>query len=169
MPKSLRIKLFLHLDYCCAALTNITRMEQDIKLGRAINACLRFVYEMEWDGMIISHLIINAYAGWRSMSEGNTLCCFLYSILKIRPQSLLSNFIPYWDIEQMNRNTRRSAGSSAVLNFIKDLFVLLRPIYGTASRMMYALRAPLVFKQKLYAHLSLEIIATSIHINFLIE
>ena len=49
MPKSLRIRLIVvlvlpHLD-CCAAFTDMT-VEQDIRLGRAINACLRYVYGM---------------------------------------------------------------------------------------------------------------------------
>ena len=47
MPETLRrlavILVLPHLDYCCAAFMDMT-LEQDIKLKRAINTCLRFVY-----------------------------------------------------------------------------------------------------------------------------
>ena len=57
MPESLRIRLIVilvlpHLDYSCAAFTNMT--EQDIRMRRAINSCLRYVYGVRWDDHITS-------------------------------------------------------------------------------------------------------------------
>jgi hypothetical protein len=53
MPRSLRIRLvstliFPIFDYCCAAFTNITG-EQDLRLQRAFNSCMRYIFPIAWD------------------------------------------------------------------------------------------------------------------------
>lgn len=53
LPQALKTRLvttlaFPHLDYCCAALTDITA-ELDLKIYRAINARLRFIYDIRRD------------------------------------------------------------------------------------------------------------------------
>jgi len=52
-PVSLRIRLVLSLilpllDYSCTAFTDITK-EQNLRLQRAFNACIRFIYQVKWD------------------------------------------------------------------------------------------------------------------------
>jgi len=52
-PMSLRIRLILSLilpllDYSCTAFTDITK-EQNYRLQRALNACIRFIYQVKWD------------------------------------------------------------------------------------------------------------------------
>jgi len=53
IPSSLRIRLvsaliFPIFDYCCAAFTNITG-EQDLRLQRALNSCMRYIFPIAWD------------------------------------------------------------------------------------------------------------------------
>lgn len=52
LPNEFRLRLivslvFPHLDYCCAALTDITE-QQNTQLYRAINACIRFAADVRW-------------------------------------------------------------------------------------------------------------------------
>jgi len=53
LPLSLRILLIKTLvlplfDYCSTVLTDITG-EQNLRLQRALNACIRFIYQVRWD------------------------------------------------------------------------------------------------------------------------
>lgn len=53
LPNELKIRLivsliFPHLDYCCAAFTDITG-QLNLKLQRALNACIRFACNVKWD------------------------------------------------------------------------------------------------------------------------
>lgn len=53
LPLALRARLVSVLilpffDYCCSALTDITG-EQNLRLQRALNACVRFIYQAGWD------------------------------------------------------------------------------------------------------------------------
>lgn len=53
LPKELKVRLivalvFPHLDYCCAALTDITD-QLNTQLYRALNACIRFALNVKWD------------------------------------------------------------------------------------------------------------------------
>lgn len=52
LPKELKVRLivsliFPHIDYCCAAMTDITD-QLNTRLYRAINACLRFALNIRW-------------------------------------------------------------------------------------------------------------------------
>ncbi|XP_029171149.1 uncharacterized protein LOC114940599 [Nylanderia fulva] len=52
-PDILKIRLvtaliFPHIDYCCAAMTDITG-EQSLKLYRGVNACVRFIFNTRFD------------------------------------------------------------------------------------------------------------------------
>jgi len=81
LPESFRIRLVVavvlpHLNYCCAAFTDMM-MEQDVKLRRAIRACLRFVYGVRWDDHITSYYV---RARWLQVTlEGNILSVVQYS------------------------------------------------------------------------------------------
>ncbi|KAL6446824.1 hypothetical protein ACFW04_001332 [Cataglyphis niger] len=51
LPEALRIKLvasliYLHVDYCCAAYTDMTA-EHNLKLHRTINSCIRFIFNVK--------------------------------------------------------------------------------------------------------------------------
>ncbi|KMQ83700.1 zinc finger miz domain-containing protein 1-like protein, partial [Lasius niger] len=59
LPNELRLRLiislvFPHLDYCCAALTDITE-QQNLQLYRAINACIRFAANVRWSEHVTPH------------------------------------------------------------------------------------------------------------------
>jgi len=52
-PRALRVRLILSLvmpllDFSCTAFTDITK-EQNLRLQRALNACIRFIYQVKWD------------------------------------------------------------------------------------------------------------------------
>lgn len=85
MPGSLRLRLasaliFLHLDYCCAVFTDITS-EQDVKLSKAMNACLRFMYGVKKDDHITSYY---KRARWLKVSVRRQyfVRCLLFNILR---------------------------------------------------------------------------------------
>lgn len=59
LPRRLRENLvttliYPHLDYCCCALTDITA-EQNLCLHRAINASIRFIFDIRRDKHITPH------------------------------------------------------------------------------------------------------------------
>ena len=63
-------------------------LEQDIKLRRTINTCLRFVYEIRWDDHILT---MSMHAGCRLASGGSisfVVCCIVF--LRLSGLSLFS-------------------------------------------------------------------------------
>ncbi|XP_011685479.1 PREDICTED: RNA-directed DNA polymerase from mobile element jockey-like [Wasmannia auropunctata] len=96
MPDTLRAKLittliFPHFDYCCAAFTNITA-EQDLKLYRAMNACVRFVHRMRYDEHVTPHYIQLQWLKPDSRRQ-YFICCLLFNIIKTQiPGFLYSGF-----------------------------------------------------------------------------
>jgi len=61
--------LLWFLIWTIATLPTDMTLEQNIKLRRAINTCLRFVYEKRWDDHIT--FIMGVHAGCRLASRGS--------------------------------------------------------------------------------------------------
>lgn len=60
LPEALKIRMVVNLifpllDYCCAAFTNMT-IEDDLRLQRAINICIRLIYGLRRDEHITLYL-----------------------------------------------------------------------------------------------------------------
>ncbi|KYN35112.1 hypothetical protein ALC56_10582 [Trachymyrmex septentrionalis] len=67
-------------------------VEQNIRLGRAINVCLRYVYGVRWDNHI---MLYYRRAGWLKVNVRRQyfVYCLLYRILRTgQPSLLFSNF-----------------------------------------------------------------------------
>lgn len=95
LPAALRLRLITtlvlpHLDYCCAALTDLTK-ELNGKLTRALNACVRFVVSARRDEHITPY-----YGDLRLLSvekrRNYFVGCLLYNVIHTtRPSSIYNN------------------------------------------------------------------------------
>ncbi|KMQ93522.1 reverse transcriptase [Lasius niger] len=98
LPDALKKRLveslvFPHIDYCVAALTNITA-ELDLKLYRAVNACIRFIFRIRADVSITPY-----YAGLRWLKIGGRrdyhALCLLFGILRHQQPKLIYDQLKY--------------------------------------------------------------------------
>lgn len=91
-PRELRKKLIItliypHLDYCCCALTSVTA-EQNLRLQRAINACIRFIFNIRRDVYITPYY--NSLR-WLKVSERRKyfVGCLVHTILATHKPDLI--------------------------------------------------------------------------------
>ncbi|KAL6419277.1 hypothetical protein ACFW04_014006 [Cataglyphis niger] len=61
LPKTLKSKLVIsliypHVDYCCAVYTDMTT-EQNLRLHKAVNACVRFIFNVSTDEHITPYYV----------------------------------------------------------------------------------------------------------------
>lgn len=124
LPEALKVRLvialvFPHIDYCCAAYTDMTE-EQNLKLYRAVNSCIRFIYGVRGDEHITPYY---KKLRWLKTNLRRTyfVGCLLYSTLQTKQPSLLhANFslrVPLSD-----RATRASRGNLYQPNCRTELF-----------------------------------------------
>lgn len=83
LPETLKKRLvesliFPYLDYCTAAFTDITE-ENNLRLQRALNACVRFILRLKWDD--VSPYLLGL--GWLRIRDRKTyfVGCLLFNIL----------------------------------------------------------------------------------------
>ena len=96
VPEVLKVKLvtsliYPHLDYCCAAFTDMTA-ELNSRLYRAINACVRFIFGVRRDAHITLYY---KKLNWLKIDQRRMYFVggLLYSILHTgQPSLLYSNF-----------------------------------------------------------------------------
>lgn len=95
LPEALRARLvvsliFPHVDYCCVAYTDMTG-EQNLKLYRAVNSCIRFIYNVKKDEHITPYY---RRLGWLKIDARRTyfVGCLMYRILQAQQPSLLFAF-----------------------------------------------------------------------------
>ncbi|XP_011865343.1 PREDICTED: uncharacterized protein LOC105560658 [Vollenhovia emeryi] len=96
LPDTLRVRLIQTLitpifDYCCVVLTNITR-EQNCRLQRAFNRCMRFIFHVGWDEHITPYF---ERLGWLKVETRRQyhVGCFTFSVInKKKPKSIFNNF-----------------------------------------------------------------------------
>lgn len=76
------------LDYCCAALTDISQ-ERNLRLQRALNACVRFIFDVRSDEHISPYF---EQFGWLKidMRRNYLVMCLLYKVLHTGHPSVLS-------------------------------------------------------------------------------
>ncbi|XP_077254727.1 uncharacterized protein LOC143893340 [Temnothorax americanus] len=108
LPVPLRVKLVSalmlpHFDYCCTVLTNITG-QHNLRLQRALNRCVRFIFNLKRDEHITPYLV---RLGWLKIDlrRSYLVGSLTFSVLrKEKPQVIFSNFT--FRHENMQRNTR---------------------------------------------------------------
>ncbi|XP_050455556.1 uncharacterized protein LOC126853664 [Cataglyphis hispanica] len=96
LPEVLRSKLvtmliYPHVDYCCAAYTDMTT-KHNLKLHRAINSCIRFIFNVKADMHITPYY---ERLRWLRINSRRTyfVGCLLFRILRTgQPGRLHSNF-----------------------------------------------------------------------------
>lgn len=159
-PTALRKRLVTtliqpHIDYCCVAFTDITH-EQNLRLYRAMNACLRFIFNIRTDVHIspyykkLGMLKVDAR---RSYFTG----CQLFAILKTgQPHLLFDKFTQRSNL--LKRTTRAPYDALVLPNCRTELFK--RSFRLSATRLWNDLpscirdsRTLNGFKQKLYDYL----------------
>ncbi|KAL6418784.1 hypothetical protein ACFW04_014229 [Cataglyphis niger] len=83
--------IYLHVDYCCAAYTNMTT-EQNLRLHKVVNACVSFIFNVRTDEYITPYYVRLCWLkvdARRAYFAG----CLLYKILETKQPSLFySNF-----------------------------------------------------------------------------
>lgn len=91
LPKALKSRLvtsliYPHVDYCCAAYTDMTA-EHNLNLHRAINSCIRFIFNVKADERITPYY---GRLGWLKIDTRRTyfVVCLLYRILQTGQPSL---------------------------------------------------------------------------------
>ncbi|KAL6419789.1 hypothetical protein ACFW04_011192 [Cataglyphis niger] len=96
LPETLKFKfvislIYPHVDYCCAAYTDMTT-EQNLRLHKAVNVCVRFIFNVRTDEYITSYYV---KLRWLKVDARRAyfVGCLLYKILETKQPSLLhSNF-----------------------------------------------------------------------------
>ncbi|XP_050449694.1 uncharacterized protein LOC126850592 [Cataglyphis hispanica] len=96
LPEALKSKLVIsliypHVDYCCVAYTDMTT-EQSLRLHRAVNAYVRFIFNVRTDEHITPYYV---RLRWLKVNARRAyfVGCLLYKILETKQPSLLhSNF-----------------------------------------------------------------------------
>ncbi|XP_025994601.1 uncharacterized protein LOC113004687 [Solenopsis invicta] len=124
LPISLRERLvktliFPILDYCSAALTDITR-EQNLRLQRALNACVRFIYQARRDEHITPYF---ERLGWlKAFSRRNYLVGSLaFCILRTKkPAVIHKGYVHRSDVT--SRDTRAPSDTLSLPQCRTELF-----------------------------------------------
>lgn len=160
LPNELKIRLITslilpHLDYCCAALTDITG-QLNTRLYRALNACIRFALNVSWDEHITPYY---CQLRWlKSDARRNYFVgCLLYNILSTRQLRLLYNGLTF----RSDIAARTTRVSDDLLSLPLCRTETYRRSYRfTASKLWNELppairnaRSTVDFKNKLYEHL----------------
>ncbi|XP_011707927.1 PREDICTED: uncharacterized protein LOC105462773 [Wasmannia auropunctata] len=108
LTDSLRIQLIttlilLHLNYCCAALTDITA-EQNLRLQRALNSCVRLIFGIKRDVHITSFY---CKLGWLKTDRrrDHTMASLLHDIILNQKPKIIFEGLTFRSVE-LCRNTR---------------------------------------------------------------
>lgn len=85
--------LFAHFDYCSLVYCDLTR-EQNLRLQRAFNSCVRFVHRPRWDAHITP---LRLREGWLSLEHRRSvhMACLYRSILLSRIPSYLYELVTF--------------------------------------------------------------------------
>ncbi|XP_020295079.1 uncharacterized protein LOC109860421 [Pseudomyrmex gracilis] len=97
LPQKLKQNLivalvFPHIDYCCCVMTDITA-EHNLRLHRALNACIRFIFNLRRDEHITPYYDA---LQWLKISDRRAyfMCCLLHQILSTnKPSTLYGKFL----------------------------------------------------------------------------
>src|SRR5436190_23138854 len=112
IPETIKAKLVIsliypHIDYCCAVLTDLTSLS-DLKLYRAVNACIRFIFNLRRDIHITPY-----YTRLRWLKPNKRrdyfVACQLYNILSTQqPNLLFKSFVIRVQTSLTNTRTNNS-------------------------------------------------------------
>ncbi|XP_020295448.1 uncharacterized protein LOC109860626 [Pseudomyrmex gracilis] len=158
-PRGLRERLvitliFPHLDYCCYALTNVTA-EQNLRLYRAINACVRFILDIRRDQHITPHY---KTLRWLNVNDRRRyfVGCLLHIILMT--QQPYSIYVNLHRREESVRDTR--APDNDLVSPLCRTEIFRQSFMATAIRIwndiplnIRRVRTHDLFKSLLYGHL----------------
>lgn len=160
LPKDLKIRLivsliFPHLDYCCAAFTDITD-QLNVQLYRALNACIRFAFNVRWD----EHLTpFYGELRWLKIDARRKyfVGCLLFNIICTQQPSLI-----YGGITLKSAVTSRTTSASGDLLslplcrteiFRRSFKVSASKLWNDLPLDIRCARSTDDFKCKLYEHL----------------
>ncbi|XP_029677189.1 uncharacterized protein LOC115243994 [Formica exsecta] len=160
IPDTLKIKLVVsliypHIDYCCAILTDITA-ELNLKLYRAMNACMRFIFCIKIDEHISPYY---TRLRWLKVDKRREylVACLLFNILKYQQPDLLYRLFSI----KVCSSSRSMRSAEDLLSVPQCRTELYRRSYRLSAIRLWN-RLPLnlrnesssvVFKNGLYAHL----------------
>lgn len=147
--------VFPHLDYCCAALTDITE-QQNLQLYRAINACIRFAANVRWSEHVTPH-----YREFRLLkTEARRryfIGCQLFNIICTQEPRIIYNELAFKSATALRAT--RAAGDLLSLPLCRTE-IYKRSFKSSASRLWNDLPSDIReaqtindFKCKLYDHL----------------
>lgn len=160
IPKELRVLLittlvFPHIDYCCLIYLDLTG-ELNLLLERALNACVRFIFDLRRDEHITPYY---KQLGWLKISDRRKyfLGCMIFNILKTKTPLYLSQYLVFRD-RMLSRDTRAQTDHLIVpicrTELFKKSFRSAAPQFWnslpTEIRNMNSLNS---FKAKLFTHL----------------
>lgn len=115
------------LDYCCAILTDITG-EQNLRLDRALNSCVRFIFDARYDEHVS---VYYRTLGWLRVGTRRKylLGGLLYKIIATKQPDILFNHLVF-------RNTvssRTTRAASDLLDFPPCRTELFRQSFRSAA------------------------------------
>ncbi|KAL6419274.1 hypothetical protein ACFW04_014003 [Cataglyphis niger] len=82
--------IYPHVDYCCVACTDMTT-EHNLRLHRAVNACVRFIFKVRADEHIIPYYVRLCWLKV-DVRRAYFVRCLLYKILETKQLSLLHSY-----------------------------------------------------------------------------
>lgn len=157
IPQSLKSRLmstliFPHVDYCCTALTDITA-DLGLKLYRAINACLKFIYDVKRDQHITPYYKKSSWLKVTTRRQYFVGCLIRNIIVTHQPYTLYSSLV--FRAERIGRITRAESNSLIIPQCRTELFK--RSFRFVASKFWNGLpmrirdaRTAAEFKRRLY-------------------
>lgn len=160
IPETLRSKLIMtlitpHIDYCCGVFTDMTH-EQNLKLQRALNSCVRFIFNIRVDAHISPY-----YDKLQWLKVNNRRLYFVGSLLFIllhtEEPKLLSACFSF----KNNSSIRASRTPKDVLLqpqcrtelYKRSFRVVAAKLWNGLPSNIRSAKSLNVFKQGLYAHL----------------
>ena len=159
LPNDLKRRLIVslilpQLDYCCVALTDITS-QHNLKLQRALNACVRFACNAKWDEHITPYYRRMRWLGTEARRH-YFVACQLYRILNTKQPQILFNCLNYRTAESSRARAARNLLSLQLCR--TEMYK--RSFNFTASKLWNSLPPHIreaesisIFKYRMYEHL----------------
>ncbi|KAL6448033.1 hypothetical protein ACFW04_000224 [Cataglyphis niger] len=147
--------IYPHVDYCCAAYMDMTT-KHNLRVHRAVNACIRFIFNVRADEHITLYYV---RLRWLKVDVRRAyfVGCLLYKILETKQPSLLhSNF--NCRITTTDRATRASRDTLFLPQCRTELYkhsfrLTSARFWNGLSQSIWSAMILADFKQRFYSHL----------------
>ncbi|XP_020297183.1 uncharacterized protein LOC109861786 [Pseudomyrmex gracilis] len=159
IPLTLRIRLVSGLicpifDYCCSVFSDLTA-ELDLRLQRAFNSCIRFIFDLRKDEHITP--FFNKLMWLKVKARRHYfMCCFLYSIKRTQRPPILYSGLTFRN-EESSRHTKASEDMLSIPICRTEIFkqsfrCYSAELWNSLPADIRAITSLDIFKAKLHSH-----------------